>query len=147
MKDENSLKLAYFCTQSYLRLRQPLTSDRLSSPFRVNIKSIYFRTHKQFQNSTTSRIANNELVISSGLNTLKKAVMQKRRLIYTAVKRPFSKIFLAFTCSIKDALYFLEYWPKTYITVCSTLVPGPFPFPRHGKGPRNEIGSLLFRSA
>ena len=35
--------------------------------------------------------------------------MQKRRLIYTAIKRPFLKIFLTFTCSIKDALYFLEY--------------------------------------
>ena len=54
---------------------------RLSSPFRVNIKNIYFGTH------------------------------------------------------------------KTYITVCSTLVPGPFAFPRHGKGPRNEIDSVLFRSA
>ena len=65
-KDENSLKLAYFCTQSNLRLRQPLVSDRLSSPFRVNIKNIYFGTHKQFQNSTTFRIANNDLVISRG---------------------------------------------------------------------------------
>ena len=59
--------------------------------------------------------------------------MQKRRLIYTAIKRPFLKIFLTFTCSIKYALYLLEYWPKTYIKVCSTLAPGPFPFPRHGK--------------
>ena len=31
--------------------------------------------------------------------------------------------------------------------MCSTLVPGPFPFPRHGKGPRNEVDSVLFRSA
>ena len=73
--------------------------------------------------------------------------MQKRQLIYTAIKRPFLKIFLAFTCSIKDALYFLEYWSKTYITVCSTLVPEPFPFPRHEKDPRNEVDSMLFRSA
>ena len=73
--------------------------------------------------------------------------MQKRRLIYNTIKRPFLKIFLTFTCSIKDALYLFEYWPKTYITVCSTLVPGPFPFPRNGKGPRNEIDSVLFRSA
>ena len=29
----------------------------------------------------------------------------------------------------------------------STLVPGPIPFPRHGKGPRNEVDSVLFRSA
>ena len=68
--------------------------------------------------------------------------MQKRWLIYTAIKRPFfKKNILNFTCSTKDALYFLEYWPKTI------LVPGPFPFPRHGKGPRNEVDSVLFRSA
>ena len=73
--------------------------------------------------------------------------MPKRRLIYTAIKRRFLKIFLTFTCGIKDALYLLEYWPKTYIKVCSTLVPGPFPFPRHGKGPRNGVDSVLFRSA
>ena len=53
------------------------------------------------------------------------------------------KIFLTFACSIKDALYLLEYWPKTYVTVCSTWVPGPFPFPRHEKGPRNEVDSVL----
>ena len=73
--------------------------------------------------------------------------MQKRRLIYTAIKRPFLKIILTFTCSIKDALYLLEYWPKPYITVCSTLVPGPFPFPRHKKGSRNKVDSVLFSSA
>ena len=54
------------CIQSNLRLRQPLISYRLSSPFRVNIKNIYFRMHKQFQNSSTLRIANNDLVISRG---------------------------------------------------------------------------------
>ena len=64
--------------------------------------------------------------------------MQKLRLIYTAIKRPFfKKNILNFTCSTKDALYFLEYWPKT----------GPFPFPRHRKGPRNKVDSVLFRSA
>ena len=31
--------------------------------------------------------------------------------------------------------------------MCSTLVPGPFPFPRYGKGPRNEVDSVLFGSA
>ena len=51
-------KLAYFCIQSNLRLPQPLISDHLSSPFRVNIENLYFRTHKHFQNSTTLRIAN-----------------------------------------------------------------------------------------
>ena len=30
--------------------------------------------------------------------------------------------------------------------MCSTLVPGPFPFQRHGKGPGNEVDSVLFRS-
>ena len=64
--------------------------------------------------------------------------MQKRRLIYTAIKSPFLKNIFNFTCSTKDALYFLEY---------SILVPGPFPFPHHGKGPRNEVDSVLFRSA
>ena len=59
-------KLAYFCIQSNLRLRQLPISDRLSSPFRVNIKNIYFGTHIQFQNSTTLRIANNDLVITRG---------------------------------------------------------------------------------
>ena len=78
---------------------------------------------------------------------MKKAVMQKRRLIYTAIKQPFLKNIFNFTCSKKDALYFLEYWPKTYIPVCSTLVIGPFQFPRHGKGPRNEVDSVFFRSA
>ena len=73
--------------------------------------------------------------------------MQKRRLIYTAIKRPFLKIFLTFTCSIKDTLHCLEYWPKTRITVCPTLVPGPFRFPRHGKGPGNQVDSVLFGSA
>ena len=59
-------------------------------PFRVNIKNIYFRTHKQFQNSTTLRIANERSrYFTWPLNTLKMAVMQKRRLIYTAIKRPF----------------------------------------------------------
>ena len=72
--------------------------------------------------------------------------MPKRLLIYTAIKRPFLKNIFNI-CSINDALYLLEYWPKTYITVCSILVPGPFPFPRHGKGPRNEVDSMLFRSA
>ena len=43
--------------------------------------------------------------------------MQKRRLIYTAIKRPLLKVFLTFTCSIKDALYFLYHsvfnpWPQ-----------------------------------
>jgi len=38
--------------------------------------------------------ANNDLVILRGsLSTLKKAVMQKRRLIYTAIKRLFNNIF------------------------------------------------------
>ena len=59
-------KLAYFCIQSNLGLRQLLISDRLSSPFGVNIKNIYFGTHIQFQNSTTLRIANNDLVITRG---------------------------------------------------------------------------------
>ena len=30
--------------------------------------------------------------------------------------------------------------------VCKVVL-GPFPFPRHGKGPRNEVNSVLFRSA
>ena len=36
-------------------------------------------------------------------------IMQKHQMIYTAINRPFLKIFLTFTCSIKDALYLLEY--------------------------------------
>ena len=54
--------------------------------------------------------------------------MQKRRLIYTAIKRPFFK-------------------KKYKIFNIFNLGTGPFPFPRHGKGSRNEVDRVLFRSA
>ena len=141
IKDENSLKLAYFCIQSNLRLWQPPISDRLSSPLRVNIKNILERANSSFQEHNVEDCKYRSRYFTWPLNALKKAVTQKRQLIYTAIKRPFLKIFLTFTCSIKDALYLLEYWPKTYITKCSTLVPGPFPFPRHGK--EKALGTRL----
>ena len=53
--------------------------------------------------------------------------MPKRRLIYTAIRRPFIKIFVTFTCSIKDALHLLAYRPKKISQCVQPCSQGLFP--------------------
>ena len=55
------------------------------------------------------------------LNTTK-AVMPKRELFYTAIKRLSRMLFLTFTCSLKDTKQFLQY----YLLFFLKLSPGRF---------------------